>query len=133
MGLGRNFVPCMRTNGKVMMKIQVDPVVIDFIDLVEDTVAHIYNLEDALDFSNMSKKEVIKQLKSNAEYASYNGYGSKEPNILECSVGYYAYEKEDIKIYNICVGIIAAKLKLVFPQWKDEDNSQIEKLYREVE
>jgi len=130
MGLGRNFVPTMRTNGRVMMKIQVDPVVIDFIDLVEDTVAHIYNLEDALEFSNMSKKEVIKQLKSNAEYASYNGYGSKEPNILQHS--YYATE-EDKKTYNICVSIIAAKLKLVFPQWEDEDNSQIEELYRKVE
>lgn len=129
MGLGRNFVPCMRTNGRVMMKIQVDPVVIDFIDLVEDTVAHIYDLEDALEFSNMSKKEVIKQLKSNAEYSLYNGYGSKEPNILESS---YATE-EDKRTYNICMGIIASKLKLVFPQWEDEDMNQIEELYVEVE
>jgi hypothetical protein len=127
MSLGRNFVPCERTNGRIMMKIQVDPVVLNFEDLVEDTVVHLWSLDDAMEFSQLTKKEVIEVLKRNAEYAAYNGYGSKESEVLG------SWYDLNVEGYNLCIDLVAKKLKLVFPQWKDEDMTRIEKLKEKEE
>ena len=114
MSKGKEFIPCLYTNGQIMMKINIDPVVINFEELVLDTVSHFYNLDDALEFCTMSKKDIKKVLKSNAIWSNED----REPNMKN---GYS--NNEDHQNYNQSLILIALKLKQVFPQWENDDTN----------
>ena len=114
MSKGKEFIPCLYTNGQIMMKINIDPVVHDFESLVLDTVSHFYTLEDTLEFCTMNKKDVKKVLKSNAIWS----HEDRMPNMNDC------YSKgEDHQSYNQSLNLVAMKLKQVFPQWEDDDTN----------
>ena len=122
MGLGRNFVPCDRVDGSIQMKIQVDPMVVTFGELVTDIVSHMMDVSDAYDFTKYSRKDVIKQIKLNAEYASYHGgICMKQPDLID---SYYG--EPQVVEYNTSILLVANKIKELFPQWKDEP---IKRLY----
>jgi len=110
MGQGKEFIPCLYTNGQIMMKINIDPVVINLEELVLDTVSHFYDLDDALEFCTMNKKDVKKVLKSNAKWS----FEDRTPNMND----YYSND-EDKQSYNQSLNLVAMKLKQVFPQWED--------------
>ena len=127
MGLGRNFVPCERVDGTIMMKVQVDPMVITFSELVEDIVSHFYGLDDVYQFVKMTKKDVIKAIKVNGEYAAYHGGFNmvEEPQILG---GWYS--EIDIQSYNTAITMVARKIKELWPIWEDRP---INKMLRKEE
>jgi len=79
--LGKNLEPCMRENGEIMMRMNVDPVVLCLDDIVWDLAIEFESYGHELkEIKRMTKKELKKNLKYLAQYRSYNYDGRESPS-----------------------------------------------------
>lgn len=80
MGIGSNFKPCKRTNGKMMMRVNPEPQVIDF----DTAVQYLFDCTHQ-DFPEgwKTKGEVQRRLARTASKVNYVGYLEDSPENLE--------------------------------------------------
>lgn len=77
---GKNLVPCMRQNGEIMMRINIDPVVLTFEEIVWDLSVEFDELMEIDEIKKITKKELKQKLKFLAQYRSYNYDGREAVN-----------------------------------------------------
>ena len=77
---GKNLVPCMRQNGEIMMRINVEPVVLSLEDIVWDLSIEFDESNEIDEIKKITKKELKRKLKFIAQYRAYNYGGREAPN-----------------------------------------------------
>ncbi len=72
---GINMKPQMRTNGKIMMKVNPDPVILTGEDIVSDLTYQAFDYANKDEILMMNKKEFNKLIVEIANYRAYNFEG----------------------------------------------------------
>ena len=72
---GKEFVPCLRTNGAMMMRINPEPVVLTLEDLVDDLTYRAFDYDEYGEILASNKKQMKVMLKDIANYRAYNYEG----------------------------------------------------------
>lgn len=103
---GKEFVPCMRTNDMIMMRINPDPVVLTLEDLVDDLTYRAFDYSEYEEILATNKKQMKAMMKHIANYRAYNYEGHE--------LSYYN-EYQDWDIY---YNKIKAHLLKLFPDFE---------------
>ena len=108
---GTQWKPCERTNGKVMMRINPDPVVLTAEDIVSDLTYHCFDYAMKDEILMMNKTEFKKLLTDIANYRAYN-YEGYETSYHD-GTSYYGDASEWKKTWYI----MSEKLLKMFPEF----------------
>lgn len=69
---GKEFDPCMRTNNRIMMRINPEPVVLTLEDLVDDLTYRAFDYGEYGEILATNKKQMKAMMKEIANYRAYN-------------------------------------------------------------
>lgn len=118
--LGTEFKPCMRTNGKVMMRINIQPEVWAREDVVV-ALFDSYHFYETWEIASFTKKKVQQCLRNQAMKMAYNGefdtYYSRQ-EIIDC-------QGEGSSLLDVwdCVEFVVDKF---FPEFRTEARKEEE-------
>ena len=107
---GTQWKPCERINGKIMMRLNPDPVVFDLETLVENLSYRASSCYFEIDeFLMMTKKEIKDAIRQLANYMSYNWEGHEI---------YEFHDEDDDEVWEECKNKVRAKILKVFPEFQ---------------
>ena len=69
---GKNWQPCMRTNGKVMMRVNPEPVILDLEDIVNSLTYWSFDFAEYDKIISSNKTQLKAFIQQIANYYSYN-------------------------------------------------------------
>tara|TARA_B100000459_G_scaffold100388_1_gene57394 strand:+ start:1081 stop:1416 length:336 start_codon:yes stop_codon:yes gene_type:complete len=72
---GKEFDPCMRTNNRIMMRINPEPVVLTIQDIVDDLTYRCFDYSEYQEILGSNKKQMKVMMKDIANYRAYNYEG----------------------------------------------------------
>ena len=106
---GTQWKPCERINGKIMMRVNPEPVVFDLETLVENLSYRASSCYFDIDeFLMMNKKELKDAIQQLANFMTYNYEGHET----------YEFEDEDDEEWEEMKQKVRAKILKVFPEFK---------------
>ena len=114
MSKGSNFKPCMRKNGKIMMRVNPEPVIIDF-----DTAVQFLFYGSHWEYPVKTKKNIQERIARVASYYNYHGYIEDTPQNYEEALEWYGnsnsgYDSKRLYHYMNCQMLI----EKYFPEFK---------------
>ena len=106
MSKGKEWVPCLRKNKTMMMKVNVDPIIMDK-DLATAALYHNLGWRGSEKILSLKKKEVKGTLKFAAQYLTYFDYFEDAPRSREQIVEENArYMEWNLGIWDACASVI---------------------------
>lgn len=69
---GKEFDPCMRTNNRIMMRINPDPVVLTLEEIVDDLTYRAFDYSEYGEILASNKKQMKSIMKEIANYRAHN-------------------------------------------------------------